>query len=178
MGEAEWTVALPESWQTAPFRPGFVRLVAEITLPRKRTALAVVALLKDGTNVIALTWPGGQRLARSSPDTDWAIEERFTGRPPGAGEGVLFALWKDCVDSLVHAGQRTREDMAAGRIKTGPAATVMHDPELLEMAYQEYLRRVGDDEPISRELFEIGVEIAAADEVLAGPETGGDDDGH
>lgn len=161
----EWTVELPAEWNTAPYRPGFVRLVAEITLPRKRTALGVVALLRDGTNVVALTWPGGQRLARVSPDTGWALEERFTGRPPGPGEGKLFECWADCVAALVYAGQRTRADEAAGTLHLGPAATVMHNPELLEHAYQEYLERT-EDAPISREMFELGVELAAADEVL------------
>jgi len=63
-------------------------------------------------------------------------------------------------------GQRTREDEATGTLQFGPATTVMHDPELLDRAYQEYTSRVGG-EPISRALFELGVEIVAAAEVMS-----------
>jgi hypothetical protein len=153
MPDPEWTVELPEAWQTAPFRPGFARVVGEIKLPRKRTALGVMALLKDGTNVVALTWPGGLRVARCSPATGWAIEERFTGRPPGPGEGGLIKLWQICVEALVYANVRVRE--------------------LLKIAYQTYAERLPEgEEPVTREVFEVVVEMHVSEEILSQADDG------
>lgn len=38
--------------------------------------------LSDDTSLYALLYPGGQRFARVRRATNWAVEERYSGRPP------------------------------------------------------------------------------------------------
>lgn len=162
----EWTIELPEAWRSAPFRPGFVKVLGEVTLPRGRTALLVMALLKDGTNVLALTWDRGARLARTSPDTGWALEERFTGRPPGRGEGALIQVWKVGIDAVIKAGKEAQTDLANGW-EPGPATWCITHQESLDAAYEAYTARE-DVPPITREEFEYLAEVLAAGELEDG----------
>lgn len=163
MSSRDWTIELPETWQTAPFRPGFIKVIGEAQLPRGRSALLVMGLLKDATNVVALTWDRGARLARVSPDTGWALEERFTGRPPGPGEGILIKLWKIGIDAMVHAGQQTRIDMADPDFEPGPAAYCLSNDDALDKAYEMYCESGAPH--VTREAFELGVELLAVDEL-------------
>lgn len=158
---SEWTVELPAEWQTAPFRPNFCEPIGEIKLPRGRSALLTLGLLKDGTNVLALSWDRGTRLARVSPDTGWALEERFTGRPPGPGEGALLKAWRSAIDALVQAGKDAAAELASPDFTPTPAVFCMNDEAALDAAYAAYCERA---EPVSREVFELGVEILAREE--------------
>jgi hypothetical protein len=164
MPAPDWIVELPEEWQTAPWRPGFMRVLAEVTLPRKRQALLVMGLLKDGTNIIALTWDRGQRLARLNPGIDAGLDERFSGRPPGPGEGVLIRAWRVGIQALVHAGKAAAADIAAGDIPA--VAFVLADDDALEHAYEAYC--ASDGPTLSREEFEILVEHLAAEQLEGG----------
>jgi hypothetical protein len=156
---------LPEEWRTAEIRTTFVKVVGQVELPRGRAALGVMVLLKDGTNVFALTWDKGTRLARVCPDTDWALEERFTGRPPGPGEGVILKLWKLGIDSMIRAGHEVKEEMAQPGWRPPPAQFVMTSPEALAIAYQTYCANPTAP-PMTREEFERGVELLACEEAL------------
>lgn len=162
----DWVIELPEPWRTADFRPGFVKPLGEAQLPRNRSALLVMAMLKDGTNVLALTWDRGARLARVCPDTDWALEERFTGRPPGAGEGILVELWRIGIDAVVASGKAAHAEMATPDFKPTPAVFCLSRPDVLDEAYEEYCARALA--PVTREQFELGVELLAVDELEKG----------
>lgn len=52
------------------------------------TMFAAGGVLDDGTNLMGLCWPGGQRAYRYSPDTGWALEERFDGDAPARPAGL------------------------------------------------------------------------------------------
>lgn len=162
---AEFTLELPEPWRTAEFRPAFIRPIAEVTLPRRRSGLLLLALLKDGTNVIGLTWDRGARLARVGPDTDWKLEERFTGRPPGPGEGALIRAWRVGVNCLLQAGKDAEAELAAG-FEPPPACFCIDNPEAMDYAWEEFQER-NPDVPVTREQFELGVEVLAVQQLEA-----------
>lgn len=69
-------------------------------------------LLEDGTNLMAVSWPGGQKLCRTSPDTGWALEERFAGEQPTDPEDIRQKWWRDGMDAMAHAGREARRIMA------------------------------------------------------------------
>lgn len=77
-------------------------------------AYGVIAggVLSDGTNVLGMSFPRGQRLMRISPDTDWAIEERFDGETPSA---VLLEVWPKVVESMRLGMQDAREELGRER---------------------------------------------------------------
>jgi hypothetical protein len=107
-GEPEWTIELPPEWKTAEWR--FVAPSHTAELPNGEKALMESAMLRDGTNLFAITWPGGQRLVRISPHTNWAIEERFAGEvPAGCGE-LIGRLWRITVESAVSACKAAEEE--------------------------------------------------------------------
>lgn len=150
---AEWTVALPEAWGTAEFDPHFCEVIAEAELPRGRSALVVMAMLVDGTNLLALAWDRGTRLARMAPP-DWKLEERFTGRPPGPGEGLLIKAWAIGLDCMLKArGDAERAQATDPEWEDrARALRVARTPEMLDAAWAAYQER--DDVPaISRDDF-------------------------
>lgn len=73
-------------------------------------AIAAGGVLDDGTNLMGLCWPGGQRVYRTSPDTDWAFEERFEGDAPPRIQDV----WRIIIDCAVK-GARDAWDELGGR---------------------------------------------------------------
>jgi hypothetical protein len=95
---ADLQLALPEEWQTAP-----IQLVAPpMPVSGVETGGPYVVLnvmLEDGTNVVALICPTGQRLVRCSEHNDLAIEERFTGQPLPP---ILDGIWRCALDALRH----------------------------------------------------------------------------
>lgn len=168
MTHEEWTIELPEEWRTAPWRRGFVRVVAEANLANDATALLLTGMLKDGTVIYALLWQRGQRLARRSPDTDWALEERFTGHEPAAADKRAIAtLWRAAVDAMAWAHNATKADQAAGYPNMPGTAIVLASKDMLAAAYERYCEQA-DGEPISREDFETAVEYLAATDLLEG----------
>jgi hypothetical protein len=156
----EFTIELPEAWRTAPFRPAFIEVLAEVELPRGRTALIVMGLLKDGTNILALTWDRGTRLARTCPDNGWALEERFTGPPPGRREGALIKAWQVGIEAMIQAGKDAQAEMSEPGWEPTPAVFVMNNEDALEAAWQEYQQQE-DATPLTREQFEAGIELLA-----------------
>jgi hypothetical protein len=71
------TVDFPHEWGTAQPRDA---LGGEISDGLHLGAL----LLEDGSNLLALIYPGGARFARTAGVIDWGIEERYIGDPPAA----------------------------------------------------------------------------------------------
>lgn len=107
--EPDFTVALPPEWKTSEFRA--VAPVAEASLPGGRQALLSSVLLEDGSSVIALSYPGGQRLARTSPHNDWATEERYSGRIVTGRTGARLArIWKLALESMRFGRQAAERD--------------------------------------------------------------------
>lgn len=168
MNSEEWTVELPEEWQTAPYRQGFVRVVAEAKLANGRAALLLAGMLKDGTVIFALSWHRGQRVARLSPNTDWALEERFTGcQPSAADKRKLTQLWRVTMDSMAGARMGTEADHAAGYPTMPLTALALSSNDILDKAYETYCAQA-DGDPVSREDFETAVEYLAANDLLEG----------
>lgn len=70
--------------------------------------------LDDGTNLMALVWETGQRLMRMSPDTGWAIEERFLGEQPDATSPsgrALGHMWAMAIDATATASRAVTAEM-------------------------------------------------------------------
>jgi hypothetical protein len=163
-----WTVELPEEWRTAPWRRGFMRVIAEANLADGTAALLVTGMLKDGTTVFALSWQRGQRVARLSPDTGWALEERFTGHDPAAAdERTIANLWRVAVDAMATSRKEAEADRAAGFPSMPASALVLASDDAMAEAYARYRERA-DGEPVSREDFEVAVEYLAANDLLEG----------
>jgi hypothetical protein len=159
----EWSIELPEAWQTAPFDPAMTEVIAEVTLPKGRTALLVVNMLEDGTNVLALTWDRGVRLARIAAP-DWKVEERFTGRPPGPGEGALIGAWRVGIESLMRSAREAAAEEAAdpeGSAERSRALWVLRHPDALAAAWEAFCAEHDGRPPVTRELFEEGVKLLA-----------------
>lgn len=53
-------------------------------------------VLKNGTNLLALTWEGGQNIARLDADHDWMLEERIDPRAPKHAR----QFWREIIKSL------------------------------------------------------------------------------
>lgn len=65
-------------------------------------------VLADGTSIFVLVYPGGERSARVSPHTDWALEERLDGNPPIEGHrAIVDEAWRGWLDALVGVGRFT-----------------------------------------------------------------------
>lgn len=159
----DFTVELPPEWKTADWSVDHIAPIAEADLAYGK-ALLVMAMLNDGTNILALTWPSGQRLARMSPETGFAIEERFTGRSPQSGAAKIDEVWRLGVESMVRAGHEAERELGPATIKTdrdrarlllsnAPGAA-----EGLRHAYDMYRESHPD---CSFETFEAGVQIIA-----------------
>lgn len=91
-------LALPEEWQTAPIQT----LAPPMHVHGVRDGGPYVilnVLLEDGTNVVALICPTGQRLVRCSEHNDLALEERYTGHPLPS---VLDDIWRRAIAALRH----------------------------------------------------------------------------
>jgi hypothetical protein len=93
-------IDFPDEWDTG--KP--VRL-AHIEHPSGELHFAAV-LLDDESCLYVVTYPGGHRLARTSPHTKWAIEERFDGDPPA--DRFIEAIdttWKVLVHGMIEANR-------------------------------------------------------------------------
>jgi hypothetical protein len=87
----------------------------------KQTAAGKAVLfsdeLADDTLALALTFPGGVRFARISPDTDWALEERWEGEMPDAIRADLEDVWQTTI-TLVAAENKARREAPANPSST------------------------------------------------------------
>lgn len=62
-------------------------------------------MLDDGSNLWALAFPGGHRLARTADAIDWGIEERFYGAPGPELADPVKAAWRDHINLMREAGR-------------------------------------------------------------------------
>jgi hypothetical protein len=76
----ERSFSLPAAWRTAPVQLMEAMFTKEMA--DGHTLLFASGMLMDGTNLFVLSYPGGTKLARSSPDRNWAVEEADRGKPP------------------------------------------------------------------------------------------------
>jgi hypothetical protein len=90
----------PPEWHTADWMLTEVLLVSK--LRGGQEVFIAGGVLKDGSNLIGLTHPRGQRVARSSPVTGWSIEERFSGDQE-AVERDLGTVWSTVIRSVTEA---------------------------------------------------------------------------
>lgn len=72
--------------------------------------------LADDALVLALTYPGGARFARISPETNWALEERKEGATPPEIAAEMDEVWRD---TLALFAARTKELRESGLIGAG-----------------------------------------------------------
>jgi hypothetical protein len=113
MSEPVLVTKMPDGWITSPVLDSNV--FAEGQCPAGLCALTGV-LLRDGTNIYALTWPTGQRVARTCHATGWSIEERFDGEQPSSDDDPRARLWSIAIEGMVRAAQETRDELE-GRIR-------------------------------------------------------------
>jgi hypothetical protein len=99
------TVDWPEEWMTADVQ--FAAVLSTAALP-DGNAVLMIGMLQDGTNLLGLSYPGGQRLLRSCEANGWALEERFAGRP--RTDRPIKRMWKVAVESIVQALAEARAD--------------------------------------------------------------------
>lgn len=102
MSGPEGTIKFPEEWFTAPWDKCELLQVLTITRTGKQMFYAG-GTLGDGSCLYGLTFPGGERVLRISPHTEWSVEERFKGRPPRADRATVDRIWRAIVNSLIQS---------------------------------------------------------------------------
>lgn len=109
----DFVVELPTAWETGAIIA--VSVLAVGHLEPGEDAHLISAILGDGTNVIAVTWTGGQRIARMGPTTRWGVQEHYTGHLPARGEDVYTHMWKVAIESLIEAKDHASREMGPPR---------------------------------------------------------------
>ncbi len=105
-------VVFPDDWCTAPFAFRDVAFVGE--LDSGGYVVAVAGVLTDGTNLLGFTFPGGQRSIRIAPFTDWALEERFTGRELREDrdrDTPILTTYRRIVECVTQGLRETRQEL-------------------------------------------------------------------
>lgn len=106
MSELVGHVEFPPEWKTADWLQTDV--IAHAKFPCGHVVLSG-GVLADGTNWMALTFPGGARLMRVGTATRWGIEERLVGEDPApAIAGQINKLWRIAIEANIK-GQRETE---------------------------------------------------------------------
>jgi hypothetical protein len=62
--------------------------------------------LTDGTNLVGLKWPEGQRVYRFGPDNGWALEERYEG----TADETVEKVWTVLIQAMVEAVRKTKQE--------------------------------------------------------------------
>lgn len=106
--DREWKMEIPPEWKTAEWDQARIRPMLEVPAAG---GMACQAMLKDGTNLVALMWPTGQRLLRMGPATGWAMQEHFEGTIPKPDRKVLSDVWAKLVQAYVAAAADADEDL-------------------------------------------------------------------
>lgn len=88
MSAPDAVIQFPDGWVTDEVKPPMVLVCGA-------DRMLVTIDLEDGGQVIAMTFPGGRRYARSTRD---ALEEHFAGGP--APDDVI-AAWAVLIDLVV-----------------------------------------------------------------------------
>jgi hypothetical protein len=65
---------------------------------------------EDCTLAICLTYPGGARFARVSPDTNWALEERVEASPPEPIAREMDEVWRETLGLFAARIKELRKD--------------------------------------------------------------------
>jgi hypothetical protein len=105
----EFAAVIPPEW-TDGRTPREVSPMGSYTVTARGGSPAALTgiLLDNGSNIYVLAHPGGQRCVRTSPDTDWAVEERFDGeRWP-----ELDDLWRGVLKAVIDGGHEADAEMA------------------------------------------------------------------
>jgi hypothetical protein len=104
------TIDFPSEWATA-------RPIDTQTYGNEDSSVVLFGcLLRDGSNIFVLVYPGGHRFARVAKYTNWALEERLEGDPPAAEHQALVRrLWRIAIDAVIYAGKATRAELAENR---------------------------------------------------------------
>jgi hypothetical protein len=110
----DWELRLPPEWKTDEYFR--VEVFGEAELPNGARALIAGTLLKDGTNILGLLWPGGQRIARVTASTNWALEERFTGTVPQGCSDAIAAAWRFVVNQMVDSAKHAKTPEAVAQM--------------------------------------------------------------
>lgn len=106
----EGEIKFPDEWFTAPWLK--CELIQVLTIKRTGQQMFYAGgTLDDGTCLYGLSFPGGQRVMRLAPSTNWAIEERFRGNPRSADSAVVNDTWRCCVRSLVIAKRQAADEL-------------------------------------------------------------------
>jgi hypothetical protein len=116
MGEPVGEIAFPPEWKVGKkWGPGYPEIL--LTGDEGRI-FAAGGCLRDGTNLMGLCWPGGQRVYRTGPDTGWALEERFDEAGP-APERIV-QVWRILIEATVNSAREV-ERLTGGRPGSGAA---------------------------------------------------------
>lgn len=98
-------IVFPPEWkQDREWASGFPAVVLHSD---DETMFAAGGVLEDGTNLMGLCWPGGQRVYRLSPDTGWALEERYQGDAPKSAARA----WRILVEAAIKAGKDVEDEI-------------------------------------------------------------------
>jgi len=99
------TIVFPRAWlQASPWM--HTEALAQLDLDAGAAYMAG-GVLHDGTNLIGLVYPGGQRVLRAL--LEGGIDEHFSGRPLTEDDELLIETWRHAVASWVRAGRFVRE---------------------------------------------------------------------
>lgn len=105
-------MSLPNGWDhRLEFPDGWLDAGIEAFDPtatvefRKGDGVIAMVLLRDQTNVVALSWSTGGRYCRVGPDTGWRLDERYTGQPLRTNHDKRLAdrTWRKLLDVLREA---------------------------------------------------------------------------
>lgn len=100
------TIVFPRDW-VEPVLPWLhTEIFTALDLERGKAYVAG-GVLDDGTTLVGLVYPGGQRVLRSF--LEGGIDEHFSGRPLTDADGVLVELWRSVVASWVESGRFVRD---------------------------------------------------------------------
>jgi hypothetical protein len=106
---------IPDGWLEGREIHGATLLYVMKT-PEGAAMVSSVAL--DDSQLVGMTYPGGQRLVRlaSEDGTDWSVEERFEGRQLDRRNDLdapLLSMWANVVEGVTQTSRELRsEDQA------------------------------------------------------------------
>lgn len=127
---AHTVVELPMEWQTAPIVSAESFKMYRFEDDGELMHLGG-GILGDGTNFFVLTYPGGARLARQSPLTDWALEERYQGAMPRPQHReAVIEIWRQVTAELADSGREMRDARAT---RTSAELAAMALPTALDL---------------------------------------------
>lgn len=107
------TVVFPERWLSGA---GWLSAegIGSVALPDGDRAWFAGGVLNDGTNLLGLVYPGGQRALRAP--LAGGMEEVFDGRDlDQEQDAVLIEGWRAAVEAWVRSGRELRDAVGGSR---------------------------------------------------------------